>query len=91
MWPNVRRNTSMKALVDDQPHWCATAVTGVRSVRRTKAWSRRSWVRRRPGTAQALEVAGLPLEGRHHRGDDDAWNIAAPVLDRAGRGDWPAG
>ena len=33
-----------------------------------------------PGMAQALEIAGLPLEGRHHRGDDDSWNIAALVL-----------
>ncbi|MGW5355032.1 exonuclease domain-containing protein [Streptomyces sp. NPDC004031] len=48
-------------------------------------------LRRRPGMAQALEVAGLPLEGRHHRGDDDAWNIAALVLDVAARGDWPDG
>lgn len=48
-------------------------------------------LRRRPGMAQALEVAGLPLEGRHHRGDDDAWNIAALVLELAGRGDWAAG
>ncbi|MFH9475977.1 exonuclease domain-containing protein [Streptomyces anulatus] len=48
-------------------------------------------LRRRPGMAQALTVAGLPLEGRHHRGDDDAWNIAALVLDLAGRGDWAAG
>ncbi|GHF35093.1 DNA polymerase III [Kitasatospora xanthocidica] len=46
-------------------------------------------LRRRPGMAQALTVAGLPLEGRHHRGDDDAWNIAALVLDLAARGDWP--
>ncbi|NUS17581.1 MAG: exonuclease domain-containing protein [Streptomyces sp.] len=46
-------------------------------------------LRRRPGMAQALRVAGLPLEGRHHRGDDDAWNIAALVLHVAGRGDWP--
>jgi inhibitor of KinA sporulation pathway (predicted exonuclease) len=29
------------------------------------------------GMATALEIAGLPLEGTHHRGDDDAWNIAA--------------
>ncbi len=28
------------------------------------------------GMAQALELAGIPLEGRHHRGDDDAWNAA---------------
>ncbi|MCK8677252.1 3'-5' exonuclease [Streptomyces lichenis] len=46
---------------------------------------------RRPGMARALEVAGLPLEGRHHRGEDDAWNIAALVLDLAGRGAWPDG
>ncbi|MFE5513899.1 exonuclease domain-containing protein [Streptomyces sp. NPDC056529] len=44
---------------------------------------------RRPGMAQALEVAGLPLEGRHHRGEDDAWNIAALVLRIADRGAWP--
>lgn len=29
------------------------------------------------GLAAALERLGLPLEGTHHRGDDDAWNIAA--------------
>ncbi|SOB81035.1 3'-5' exonuclease [Streptomyces sp. 1331.2] len=48
-------------------------------------------LRRRPGMAEALTVAGLPLEGRHHRGDDDSWNIAALVLDLAARGHWPAG
>ncbi|NEB75550.1 hypothetical protein G3I40_09975 [Streptomyces sp. SID14478] len=43
-----------------------------------------------PGMAQALEIAGLPLEGRHHRGEDDAWNIAALVLHLAERERWPA-
>ncbi|MEV6396984.1 3'-5' exonuclease [Streptomyces sp. NPDC051907] len=47
-------------------------------------------LRRRPGMAQALKIAGLPLEGRHHSGEDDAWNIAALVLSLADRGDWPA-
>ena len=47
-------------------------------------------LRRRPGMARALELAGLPLEGRHHRGVDDAWNIAALVLGLADRGSWPA-
>jgi inhibitor of KinA sporulation pathway (predicted exonuclease) len=28
------------------------------------------------GMREALEVAGLPHTGTHHRGDDDAWNIA---------------
>ncbi|MGW1068865.1 exonuclease domain-containing protein [Streptomyces aureus] len=46
-------------------------------------------LRRRPGMAQALRVAGLPLEGRHHSGEDDAWNIAALVLGLAKRGSWP--
>lgn len=46
-------------------------------------------LRRRPGMAQALQVAGLPLEGRHHRGEDDAWNIAALVLALDARGAWP--
>ncbi|MFC8527204.1 exonuclease domain-containing protein [Nocardia sp. NPDC057227] len=44
--------------------------------------------RRRHGMAQALRIAGLPLEGRHHSGADDAWNIAALVLDIAGRHPW---
>ncbi|GAB4297228.1 MAG: 3'-5' exonuclease [Oscillatoriaceae cyanobacterium] len=28
------------------------------------------------GMAGALEILNLPLEGTHHRGGDDAWNIA---------------
>ncbi|GAA4202777.1 3'-5' exonuclease [Actinocatenispora rupis] len=47
-------------------------------------------LRRRAGMAGALDLAGLPLEGRHHRGEDDAWNIAALVLDLVDRGAWPA-
>ncbi len=29
------------------------------------------------GMAKALALLGLPLQGTHHRGVDDAWNIAA--------------
>jgi inhibitor of KinA sporulation pathway (predicted exonuclease) len=29
------------------------------------------------GMMQALRAAGVPHEGTHHRGHDDAWNIAA--------------
>lgn len=32
---------------------------------------------REVGMAEALRRLGLPLEGTHHRGGDDAWNIAA--------------
>jgi inhibitor of KinA sporulation pathway (predicted exonuclease) len=46
-------------------------------------------LRRRPGMARALEVAELPLEGRHHSGADDAWNIGALVLDIMRHGLWP--
>ncbi len=45
---------------------------------------------KRPGMAQALQIANLPLEGRHHRGEDDAWNIAALVLHLAERNKWPS-
>jgi inhibitor of KinA sporulation pathway (predicted exonuclease) len=45
---------------------------------------------RRPmGMAEALALAGLPLEGRHHNGGDDAWNIAALVLRLVSAGAWP--
>lgn len=47
-------------------------------------------LRKRPGMAEALRVAGLPLEGRHHSGADDAWNIAALVLALVRRGAFPA-
>ncbi|MFD0306719.1 exonuclease domain-containing protein [Streptomyces sp. NPDC127119] len=46
-------------------------------------------LRKRPGMARALEIAGRRLEGRHHRGEDDAWNIAALVLHLSERGAWP--
>ena len=32
---------------------------------------------REVGMSEALKRMGLPLEGAHHRGGDDAWNIAA--------------
>jgi hypothetical protein len=41
------------------------------------------------GMPQLLRHAGLSLEGRHHCGGDDAWNIAALILDVAARGGWP--
>lgn len=47
-------------------------------------------LRRQIGMAQALEQSGLPLEGRHHRGDDDSWNIAALILLLDRRGAWPS-
>ncbi|NYI04380.1 3'-5' exonuclease [Allostreptomyces psammosilenae] len=62
--------------------WCHTNAKAV--------FTEAHGLRKRPGMAQALRVAGLPLEGRHHRGEDDAWNIAALVLHLAGRGAWPS-
>ncbi|MFD7816108.1 exonuclease domain-containing protein [Streptomyces sp. NPDC059785] len=46
-------------------------------------------LRKRPGMDQALKIAGLPLEGRHHCGEDDAWNIAGLILGLTARGAWP--
>jgi inhibitor of KinA sporulation pathway (predicted exonuclease) len=46
-------------------------------------------LRKQPGMAAALRIEELPLEGRHHRGEDDAWNIAALVLRLSGEGNWP--
>ena len=40
------------------------------------------------GMARALKMLDMPLTGKHHRGDDDAWNISrimARMLRRHGR------
>lgn len=69
------------------------AATGVRypfGSRHTNAKRAFAEIRGLPrplGMSSALQEAGLPLEGRHHRGVDDAWNIAALILDTlVGRG-----
>lgn len=41
-----------------------------------KLFSNSQGLSRRFGMKGALQLAGLPLEGRHHSGADDAWNIA---------------
>lgn len=41
-----------------------------------------------PGMARALDVAGIAWEGRHHNGADDAWNIAALILDLIAKDAW---
>jgi inhibitor of KinA sporulation pathway (predicted exonuclease) len=33
-------------------------------------------LKKEPGLDEACEMLGVPLEGTHHRGVDDAWNIA---------------
>ncbi|MCU0702566.1 MAG: exonuclease domain-containing protein [Fimbriiglobus sp.] len=40
------------------------------------------------GTAQAVQMCGRTLEGTHHRGHDDAWNIAGVLIEvlKAARG-----
>ncbi|WP_280302808.1 3'-5' exonuclease [Nocardia abscessus] len=43
---------------------------------------------RRQGMDGALHIAGLPLEGRHHCGADDAWNIAGLILNIRERNVW---
>lgn len=62
----------------------ATAVPypfGSRHVNAKRAFAEARGLPKRSGMAEALKLAGLPLEGRHHRGVDDAWNIAALVIE----------
>ena len=42
-------------------------------------------LRREVGMSKALQILGMPLEGTHHRGGDDAWNIAGILCDILGR------
>jgi inhibitor of KinA sporulation pathway (predicted exonuclease) len=37
-------------------------------------------LRHEVGMDAASQRIGLPLEGVHHQGDDDAWNIAALLI-----------
>jgi inhibitor of KinA sporulation pathway (predicted exonuclease) len=59
---------------------------GARHVNAKAEFARVYGLAKRPGMAQALEIAGLPLEGRHHSGVDDAWNIAALILAMTNQG-----
>jgi inhibitor of KinA sporulation pathway (predicted exonuclease) len=63
---------------------------GSRHVNAKQAFTDAYRLRKKPGMAEALRIAGLPLEGRHHCGADDAWNIAAFVAALVRRGAWPA-
>jgi inhibitor of KinA sporulation pathway (predicted exonuclease) len=70
----------------------ATAIAypfGHRHTNAKSVFAAANGLRKRPGMAQALRLAGLPLEGRHHSGADDAWNIGALVLGLAAQGAWP--
>jgi inhibitor of KinA sporulation pathway (predicted exonuclease) len=53
---------------------------GSRHVNAKLTFSETYGLTRRLGMKAAMEHAGLPLEGRHHSGADDVWNIAALVL-----------
>jgi inhibitor of KinA sporulation pathway (predicted exonuclease) len=50
-----------------------------------KAYTEAYGLTRTLGMKAALHHAGLPLEGRHHSGVDDAWNIAALILEMHSR------
>ncbi|MEV4254067.1 3'-5' exonuclease [Spirillospora sp. NPDC049652] len=64
---------------------------GRRHVNVKALWSEAHRLPQKLGMAGALKHARLPLEGRHHSGVDDAWNIAALVLRLVERDDWPTG
>ncbi len=56
-----------------------------------KAFAAAFGLPKKPGMARALELAGLPLVGRHHSGVDDAGNIAVLVALLIKREYWNAG
>ncbi|MFF7244218.1 exonuclease domain-containing protein [Embleya sp. NPDC008237] len=64
---------------------------GTRHLNAKSLYSLAHGLDRELGMAAALEHAGLPLEGTHHRGIDDAWNIAELLggILRASRRDRP--
>lgn len=62
---------------------------GSRHTNAKLAFARAYGLTHKAGMARALREAGLPLEGRHHSGADDAWNIAALILEIRARGHWP--
>ncbi|WP_018348383.1 3'-5' exonuclease [Longispora albida] len=53
---------------------------GQRHINLKKLFTEAHGLKKRPGMSRALGIAGLPLEGRHHSGADDAWNIGALLL-----------
>lgn len=87
-----RRQFNRQSQADELPYPFGHSAEGPRSTHtNAKAvFTAAHGLRRRPGMSDALRIAGLPLEGRHHSGADDAWNIAALVLDLVDRGAWPA-
>ncbi|GIK56584.1 MAG: hypothetical protein BroJett015_22470 [Chloroflexota bacterium] len=47
-----------------------------RHINAKKLFALKSTGGRQVGMARALQILKMPLEGTHHRGHDDAWNIA---------------
>ncbi len=60
----------------DAMHHRVSLPLGARHLNLKAAFSERLGTNKRFGMAGALRKAGLPLEGTHHRGIDDARNIA---------------
>ncbi|WP_024803778.1 3'-5' exonuclease [Nocardia sp. BMG51109] len=64
---------------------------GARHTNAKRMFSESRETRRRYGMDEALRLAGLPLEGVHHRGGDDAWNIAGLIAGLMRSGAWRSG
>lgn len=78
----------------DRKQFQSQAVGGIRypfSSRHTNAKQvyAEAYKLKRAGMVRALRNANLPLEGSHHRGADDAWNIAALISKMMWEGHWP--
>lgn len=81
-WGDYDRKQFIRQCTTDYPF-------GARHINAKSLFATSLGLSRPVGMARALKIAKLPLEGRHHRGEDDAWNIAALVLHLAALGDWP--
>jgi inhibitor of KinA sporulation pathway (predicted exonuclease) len=72
-WGNYDRNQMQQ---DCAHHRVANPFAGVESINLKTEFARVQGGRKKMGLAEALALAGLPLLGAHHRGIDDARNMA---------------
>ncbi|GGO29888.1 3'-5' exonuclease [Deinococcus humi] len=79
-----RKQFERQCRVERVPYPFSSRHTNVKT-----AFSKAFELNKKLGMHEALEHASLPLEGRHHRGDDDAWNIGSLVVLLFQHGAWP--
>jgi len=84
-WGDYDRKMLDQAQIDDQ---LSLQLFSPKHTNAKRRYAEIHGVKKQPGMAQALKHAGLPLVGKHHRGDDDAANIAALIRTMVIAGRW---